>query len=66
MMDNLKKKKKKIIKKPRVGVFQRSSFSSKGLRLPEELDLQKTPMAKNVAMLTTMSFFYPCLKFYAM
>ena len=53
-----------IIKKiPQVGVAQRSSFLSKGLRLPKKLDLQRTPLAKSVAMLIAMSFFHPCLKF---
>ena len=36
---------------------------SKALGLPKKLDIQRTPLAKSVAMLTAMSFSHPCLKF---
>jgi hypothetical protein len=47
---------------PKVGVLRRPSFLSEGLKWPKVLDLQRTPLTKNVAMLTVMSFFHPCLK----
>ena len=37
-------------------------FLAEGLRLPKELDLHRTPRAKSVAMLTTMSFSHPCFR----
>ena len=47
---------------PKVGGLCRSSFLSKGLKLPKKLDLRKPPLAKSVAMLVAMSLFHPCLK----
>ena len=44
----------------KVGVRQRPSFLFEVLRLPNKLDLQKTPPTKSVALPTIMSFFDPC------
>jgi hypothetical protein len=49
---------------PRVGVFQRSRILSEGLRLPQKPELPwRIALARNVAMLASMSFFHLCLKF---
>ena len=43
-----------------------AKFLSKGLRLPKELDYQRTHVAKtNVAMLVAMSFFSSILKIFS-
>jgi hypothetical protein len=39
--------------------FSRCQVFSEGLRLLKELDLRRTPLAKSVVMLATMSFFVP-------
>jgi hypothetical protein len=48
---------------PQAGVLQKSSFLPKGLKLLNKLEPWRTHPIKSVAMLATMSFFHPCLKF---
>jgi hypothetical protein len=43
---------------PQVGVLEKSSFSSEGLRLPEKVDMERTSVAKSVAMLVAMLIFH--------
>ena len=47
---------------PQVGVIQRPSFLSKGLRLPKKLDLQRTHLVKSVVRLATMPIFSSMLE----
>ena len=58
---NISPRKKYFIQ---VGVLRRPSFLFEALRLPKNLDLQRTPLQKSVPTLATMSFFHPCTKFY--
>ena len=54
MVDNMEKHFKNT-KKPSSWSSRRPSSFSKGLRLPNKLDLQRTPLAKSIAMLITIS-----------
>ena len=54
MVDNMEKQFKNT-KKPSSWSSRRPSSFSKGLRLPNKLDLQRTPLAKSIAMLITIS-----------
>jgi hypothetical protein len=40
-----------------------AKFLVQGFEVAQELDLQRTPLAKRVVMLAPMLFFHPCLKF---
>ena len=50
-----------LIKQSQVGVLQRPSFLTEGLRLPKKLGLRRTPLTKKkyVAIFATMPFFHP-------
>ena len=47
---------------PQVGALLRPSFLSEGLRSSKKLDMQRTPLAKSFALLTSMSFFHSCFE----
>jgi hypothetical protein len=46
-----------------VEMLWRPNFLSEGLRILKKIDHWRTPLAKNVAMWTTMTFLHLCLKF---
>ena len=56
MMDKMKKNNKQM---PRLEVLWRPSLLSEGLTMPKKF----SQLEKNVAMLASVSFFHPCLKF---